>query len=96
MNQQEAREILAGHIRELRNLSYSEFCSWVTDGRTEVLLAKGASGTEYQIEIGAMWDSKQGGGIRVLFSIDDGSLPTACVPLCDDFIISPDGSFVGE
>jgi hypothetical protein len=33
--------------------------------------------------------------VHVLGAIDDGGL-RAFVPLCDDFIMAPDGSFVGE
>ena len=40
----------------------------------------GRSGTEYQIEIEAVWDREPGGDIRVLGSIDDGRR-RACCPL---------------
>jgi hypothetical protein len=41
---------------------------------------RGRSGTEYQVEIEAVWDSEPGGDIRVLGSIDDGRW-RACCPL---------------
>jgi hypothetical protein len=56
---------------------------------------RGPSGAEYQVEIEAVWDSRQKGHVRVIASIDDGGW-RAFVPLCDSFIKAPDGSFVGE
>ena len=52
-------------------------------------------GTEYQVEIDAFRDDKPEGDIRVMFAIDDGGW-RAFLPVCDDFIIAPDGKFIGE
>ncbi len=51
-------------------------------------------GVECQVEISAFWDSKPNADIRVMFAIDDGW--NACFPFAEDFIIAPDGTFVGE
>ena len=96
MNREEAKEILASQLRALKKLSYAEFRSWVIERRIETPVAKGPSGTEYQIEIEARWESKSGEDIRVLASIDEGGLMSSLLPLCDSFIIASDGSFVGE
>jgi hypothetical protein len=53
------------------------------------------SGTWYQGEVQVMWDDKPDGAIRVMASIDDGGC-RAFVPLTDDFILAPDGTFVDE
>ena len=42
-----------------------------------------------------MWDRGKEGDLRVLVMIDDGGWH-AHGPLVEDFIIAPDGSFVGE
>jgi hypothetical protein len=55
----------------------------------------GPSGTRYQLEIQAMWDRNPGGKLRILGCIDDGGW-RAFVPVTDDFLIDPDGRFVGE
>jgi hypothetical protein len=55
----------------------------------------GPSGAIYQLEVQAFWDDKRSRHLRVLASIDDGGW-SAFIPLTDDFIIAPDGSFVGE
>jgi hypothetical protein len=53
---------------------------------------------EYQIEIQAFWDEprKGEGNLRVIASIDDGRFPYVFLPMTTDFIMKPDGSFVGE
>jgi hypothetical protein len=55
----------------------------------------GASGTRYNVEAQALWDSKKRDNIRVLASIDDGGT-RAFHPVTCDFIKAPDGSFIGE
>ena len=55
----------------------------------------GPSGAWYQIEVQLLWDDKSQGHIRVLASIDDGGR-TALYPMTDDFIVAPDGRFIGE
>ena len=64
-------------------------------GNPVTLSEEGASGTEYQVEIEAVWDDRPEHNLRVLLSIDDGGL-RAFAPMMDDFIVAPDGSFVGE
>ena len=49
----------------------------------------------YQIEIQVFWDDKPKGDVRVAGSIDDGGW-RAYLPLCRDFIMAPDNSFVDE
>jgi hypothetical protein len=95
VNKEEAKEILATQMRELKTLSYSQFSAWVTEKRIETPLVQGASGTEYQIEIEAMWDCRRGGDIRVVASIDDGGLRSSLLPLCDSFIVVSDKSSGG-
>lgn len=56
---------------------------------------RGTGGRSYQIEIQAIWDTRPGGNIRILASIDDGGW-TAFHPLTVDFIKSPSDEFVGE
>ena len=92
MNQEEAKEILANQVRELQKLPHAEFRSWVIEKKMETPVANAPSGTENQMEIEAMWDGKRGGDIRVLVSIDDGDLASSLLPLCDSFIVSPDGT----
>jgi hypothetical protein len=88
MNQEEAKAILRAQMHALQTRSYVEFCSWIAEKRIETPCVKGASGTEYQLEIQAWWDNRPGGAIRVLVSIDDGSFRSSLLPLGDSFLIS--------
>lgn len=90
MDREEAKTLLANQLRELQKLSYAEFRSWVIEKKIETPVTKGPSGTEYQMEIQAMWDGKRGGDIRVFVSIDDGGFVSSLLPLCDSFVVSTD------
>jgi hypothetical protein len=95
MDKTEARALLAQELARYRGQTYHDLAKLVdTNSMVQV---RGTSGTEYQIEISVMWDSpREKTDVRVLGSIDDGHVPAAFFPLSDDFIIAPDGKFVGE
>jgi hypothetical protein len=50
--------------------------------------------TEF-LDVLVYWDGEPGGNVRVIGTIDDGGA-RAFVPMSDDFIKAPDGSFVSE
>jgi hypothetical protein len=93
MNNAVARGVINQELDKLRRLPYKELLgfrdrsvsSWLT----------GEDGKQYQMEVQAHWDRKKDGDLRVMVSIDDGGL-RAFFPVSGDFIVSPDGSFVGE
>lgn len=93
MDSHEARTVLAEHLRRYRALTYNELQRLLKE--QDHFEARGTSGAWYQVEIEAVWDFGSGGNLRVLGSVDDGGL-RACFPLTEDFIMSPDGSFIGE
>lgn len=64
-------------------------------GESHQSVVKGASGTDYQVDVQVVWDGEAHGNIRVIGSIDDGGW-RAVVPLTDAFLLAPDGSFVGD
>jgi hypothetical protein len=76
-----------------RQRTYSELVAAV--GQTIHIDAEAPSGVKYQIDIQPIWDDKSKGHIRVLGLVDDGGI-RAFVPLSDDFIVAPDGTFVDE
>jgi len=93
MNREIARALVDEELERLRKLSYAEHLKFLDKASTIKL--QGADGKHYQIECQAFWDGKKGGNIRVTVSADDGGLSTFR-PLTGDFIVAPDGSFVGE
>jgi hypothetical protein len=50
----------------------------------------------YQVEIQARWDSGQPPDLRVIVGVDDGGLRSSFWPVDRTFIITSDGSFIGE
>jgi taurine dioxygenase len=94
MDKSEAAKVLQDHVSQYRAKPYAELKSLI--GNVQVHEATGASGAEYTLEFDVLWDSDPDGDIRVIGGIDDGTFPSAFSPLSDDFILSPDGKFVGE
>ena len=96
MNKEEANSILYQELEAFRAKSYEELSTLI--GSPLNFVRKGPSGTDYQIEMQAFWDTPRDacGNLRVIASIDDGRFPSAFMPISSDFIKSPDGNFVGE
>jgi hypothetical protein len=94
MDQAEARDLLLEELARYRRLSYEELAKLV--GANAVSEVRGRSGADYTIEVDVVWDSDSLGKIRVMGGIDDGRLPGAFFPLSEDFLLSPDGTFLGE
>jgi hypothetical protein len=94
MNKAEAREILIRELEDYRNKSYQELIGMINQ---EPIVYEHITANKafYVIEIEAYWDDKPNGNVRVAGGIDDGGL-RAFVPLTEDFIMSPDGHFIGE
>ena len=93
MDKDEALEVLRRHLALYRQRTYSDLVGLI--GKPSVAEVTGPSGARYQIEVEAYWDSKRNGDLRVMGSVDDGGL-RAFMPLTDDFILSPEGRFLGE
>ena len=95
MDKTEARAVLTQQLAPYRARSYADLVRMV--GTNSVIQACGPSGVEYQIEIEVMWDSpRHMVNILVIGGIDDGRFLAALSPVCDSFILTPDGKFVGE
>jgi hypothetical protein len=93
MDKQEARTLLTAKLAKYRRFTYTDLVAKI--GEIDCLEVTGPSGVEYQIEVQFFWDGEADGDVRVMAGIDDGGL-RAFMPLCDSFIIAPDGRFVGE
>jgi len=94
MDTTEALAVLHDELALYRVLPYSELLPLVD--RSSTIERTGPSGTKYQIEMQVFVDDPKLNTLRVAGAIDDGSLWNAMLPTCGDFIIAPDGSFVGE
>ena len=94
MDQTEARQVLTEILAQYRQLSYSDLLA--RNDQPVTVERVGPSGTNYQIEMQVFVDDSHRQTLRVLGAIDDFSARWTRSPLCDDFIIAPDGTFVGE
>ena len=95
MDRREAGRIGDEILSELRAVPYAELIDRLLD-EIEVREKIGPSGVEYQAEIQALWDSARGGNLRVFVAVDDGTLRGGFKPQLRSFILSPDGTFIGE
>ena len=97
IDKEEARQVAERILDGYRGKSYPVLVESLL-GAQEVFEVVSPTGCTYQVEVEAFWDGgrrSKGGDLRVMVSIDDGGL-SAFRPFCTDFILSPDGSFVGE
>ena len=83
MSIEEARSVLVAELAHYRRESYQALQRLL--GTQDAYEVAAPSGTEYQIEIQAFWDGKQGGDLRVVGAVDDGSWR--------DFIMTPTGAY---
>ena len=95
MNEEVAQALMDEWIKELRRSSYQEVLELINNSQSKEI--NGSDGKRYQLEALAFWDIPgKKHNIRVLVAVDDGTFWRACKPLTTSFIISPDGSFVGQ
>lgn len=93
-SKEEMRSILKRYHDQYRQKPYGELLRLQEEVLTEEV--KGMHGAEYSVEIYAFWDDKKAGNLRVRFAIDERGTLTQYLPLSMDFIIAPDGRFIGE
>jgi hypothetical protein len=94
MDKKEAKSILSEYLSGYLSRSYAELAALVLAGQSQTRVVL-PSGSRYQLEVQFFWDDEPDGDVRVLGSVDDGGI-RAFIPITDDFILSPDGRFVGE
>lgn len=94
MDNHEAVQLAQGVTEGLRAEPYAALVNRLLDSQ-DTFEVVGPSGTRYQVEVMAFWDSKKLRHLRVMVNIDDGGM-RAFHPLTTDFIMAPDGQFVGE
>lgn len=93
MNLTEARSILEQELSRYRSRSYSQLPSSLDC--SETFERTSMSGVTYQIEMQVLFDDATRRNLRVMGAIDDGRF-SSLKPMCDDFIMAPDGTPVGE
>ncbi len=82
--------MLSQELSRYRERPYAELFPFIDSGETFERIAP--SGVTYQIQIQIVVDDAKRQTLRVAGAVDDGGW-RALSPLCDDFILAPDGSF---
>lgn len=95
MDRAEAGAIAEMIVAELRSVPYEQLVDRLL-GNVETRLVDGRAGVAYQVEIHGIWDLGPASDLRVMVGVDDGTFRGAFRPEVRDFVVAPDGSFVGE
>ncbi len=102
----EKQQLLASHVATFRTWPYETLVKELSRTSREhdcLSHVEGTrdDGTEWQIEVNVYWDDWKSQTVRVCadittFGPNSGDyIPTTSYPI-DDFIMAPDGTFVGE
>lgn len=92
MDKKEAKRLLSEFLADLEKRPYQELVGLI--GEPVCFEIQGSDGKAYQIEYEGLWDSKPGGLLRVIASIDDGGLWSAFAPLTMDLLVDTDGTLL--
>jgi len=94
MDKVEAREIAKWRAADLRSQPYASLvANYLNQSIHDSAL--GTDGVRYDVEVQAFWDAvRQPGNLRVM--VDDGRRKGPHRVVTEDFILAPDGTFVGE
>ncbi len=93
MNKTEAASIIESELAQYKKLSYEDLVRKI--GEQETFERINETGENYQIEIDFFFDDEKEKTLRVTGMISY-SFWTDFSPVCSDFIIAPDGKFIGE
>jgi hypothetical protein len=93
MDNIEAKKVLAEEMARYRAMPYAELILLLDQNKHIDTVS--SSGTNFQIDVQVMWDDESKGALRIVGVIDDGGW-RAFAPLTADFILRPDGTFIGE
>jgi len=93
MTRIEALRIIEQYLETYRRLDYSELILKI--GEQETFEGENEAGEKNQIEIDFFYDDEKTKNFRITGMISF-NLATDYAPVTSDFIISPDGKFIGE
>ncbi len=90
---EEARKVVEKELNRYRKLPYQELLKNLNN--SEGCEVKTENGEIYQIEVEVFYDDFKKKSIRVMGSASYNAW-TDFSPICSDFIMATDGSFIGE
>lgn len=108
MNTEDKRLLLVARLDEFRKWTYEALAAEIARTKNahdclRIVEGEFDDGTEYIIEFNVFWDGRHGGDVRVCGNITAlsqhrpmGFLPIFTPDATDCFLMTPDGTFVGE
>jgi hypothetical protein len=93
MNRAQARGVARSALAAYRSEPYHSLLRLLDE--PDVFEREAPDGSRYVLEVSAVWEFEADGRLLVLAAVSF-SFWTDFAPVCDDFIVAPDGSFVGE
>ena len=93
MDKKEAKTLLKNIVDSLQKMPYSQFANWIKEKHVQAEQITSPAGNSYNIESEAVWDDRSKTTIRVIISIDDGTM-SSFSPMTEDFAIKSDGSLL--
>lgn len=97
--------ILKEHLASYRNMPHHELAARIESPNHGLDVIEGAAsdGTLYSIETNILWDDRTKRHIRVIADLSTGTrgfllgfIPAFSSDVSDEFILTPDGMFLGE
>jgi len=93
MDKNEAKAIAESELESYRAMPYEQIAAKI--GYPESFERPGSDGESYRVEFDCFYDDSYDRNIRVSCNVSYSGW-TDFFPVSNDFIIAPDGSFVGE
>ena len=93
MDKNEAKAIAESELESYRAMPYELIAAKI--GYPESFERQSSDGHSYQVEFHCFYDDSYDRNIRVICNVSYSGW-TYFSPVSDDFIIAPDGSFIGE
>lgn len=93
MDKIEAEQLAEMELESYRSLKYEAIATKL--GTQDCFERETEDGNKYSVEVDFFYDDAEEGNIRVIAMISN-SLWTSISPFSSDFIVAPDGSFIGE
>ena len=93
MDKRKAEQLAETELESYRSLQYETIAAKL--GTQECFERETEDGNKYSVEVDFFYDDAEERNIRVTAMISN-SFWTSISPFSSDFIVAPDGSFIGE
>lgn len=93
MDKAEARVVAKAQLERFRSKPFADLKPLLE--KVEAFGVNASSGQAYDIEVHAIWDERPDGNIRIFCEASAGFW-SSMFPVCESFVMSPEGRLIGE